>query len=135
MLKSCGLVGQSIETIIEGESPVCPGDWVEMKTSRPSPEYVADSDGNWVLPIPTKKELAEQVCAKRDEFMEVAYRKIRLIDSKVKLANYDGNKDDTPLKIKLTAWERYLVALSEIEQQPNFPDKIDWPQLPEDETT
>lgn len=126
-LKYCGQVGRSTETIIESDNPVCPSGLIEMKGERPTPEYVADANGNWIIPQLTNKELAEQAIKKRDELMEIAYRKLRLLDSKVKLAN--DIQDDTSLKRQLIEWEGYLVALSEIEQQSAFPEQINWPKI------
>lgn len=132
-MKHCGLVGQSIETVVEGLNPTCPAGWIEMKGERPTPEHIADASGYWVIPKPTTEELAKQAYKQRDELMEIAYRKIRLLDSKVKI--YEPSQDVTPLTIQLTAWEHYLVMLSEIEEQANFPKQIKWPQIPEDPTT
>lgn len=126
-MKRCGFVGQSTETIVEGGNPACPSGWIEMNAERPSIEHVADANGNWIIPQLTNKELAEQAIKKRDELMEIAYRKLRLLDSKVKLAN--DIQDDTPLKRQLIEWEGYLVALSEIEQQSAFPEQINWPKI------
>lgn len=145
-MKVYGYIGESKQIIAEYANPQTPTPLViydnngneighktaiEMNTQRPDSEYIADENGNWVLPTPTEKELTDQARNKRDELMEVAYRKIRLIEVDIKLANYNPDNDDTPEKRNLTAWEIYLSKLDKIEQQANFPYQIDWPNQPD----
>lgn len=51
-MKVYSLVGHSIQQI-GGE---CPEGWIEMECERPSDDYVATSDGKWIIPVETNSE-------------------------------------------------------------------------------
>lgn len=46
------LTGHSMQQI-GGE---CPEGWIEMACERPSNDYVATSEGKWIIPVKTKSE-------------------------------------------------------------------------------
>ena len=46
------LAGYSIQQI-GGE---CPEGWIKMECERPSNDYVATSEGKWIIPVETKSE-------------------------------------------------------------------------------
>lgn len=46
------LAGYSMQQI-GGE---CPEGWIEMECERPSNDYVATSEGKWIIPVETKSE-------------------------------------------------------------------------------
>lgn len=106
----------------------------ELLTGQSNGKLVAaDENGNPVLidhPEPDLENIKAQVLVERDRLSETAFRKIRVLESKIKLNSHNPDDDDTPEKRSLTAWETYLIALDEIDQQPNFPYEIEWPQMP-----
>lgn len=84
--------------------------------SRPQPQEPAS---------PTAEQLAVYVLARRDALLSLAAIRIAPLQDAVDLAL------DTPEdRLRLTAWKQYRVALNRVGQQANFPQEIDWPQVP-----
>lgn len=103
-----------------------------LTTVAPNSPYDKWDGEQWVKDQQAENDdLAKAALEQRDQFMMQASKSIDLLQAKIKLANHNPDDDDTPEKQLLTAWETYLVNLSQIEQQPNFPQEINWPQMPQ----
>lgn len=59
-MKYYAIIGQSGCTCDETSTPVCPEDHIEMQGPRPGPDYVAQADGTWEMPVPTPEEQEEE---------------------------------------------------------------------------
>lgn len=88
----------------------------------------ADKDGNPVLvdqPPLTSDQLRDQAIAQKDKLLSLSSKKIAPLQDAVDL---DMASDEEVEKLK--EWKKYRVLLNRIESQSNFPDEIDWPQIP-----
>lgn len=124
-------VGESEYTIDLARDEV-PQGYIEIIEERPEEgDYIVSDAGEWVLREKSQEELTSEVLAKQSELMGIAREKIELLTIRIKHKSYDEIQDDTPEKISLTAWEKYLIALDDVTTQPNFPNDITWPEMPE----
>ncbi|MCO7612858.1 tail fiber assembly protein [Pseudomonas chlororaphis] len=92
-------------------------------------EDVADDEHFSVTPLPvapTAVELAALATNKRDGLLATAATKIGPLQDAVEL---DLATDSEVELLKL--WKRYRVELNRIEQQEDFPAKIEWPTPPD----
>ena len=79
-----------------------------------------------VTPAPlTLDEMLESANTKRDELLAIAALRIAPIQSAVDLA-IATNADIANLK----TWKQYQVAVNRVPDQPDFPEKITWPDQP-----
>lgn len=63
-MKIYGVIGTSTMTVVNDGVKYTPSNnEVLMSSERPSEEYIANTDGTWVLPVPTKEEKLAQLVA------------------------------------------------------------------------
>jgi len=74
---------------------------------------------------PTQEELRAKALAVRDGLMGVATARMAPLQYAVELSA----ATDTEIAA-LEAWKWYCVELNRIEQQPSFPDAVEWPTSP-----
>lgn len=73
--------------------------------------------------------LIQQAQTQRQVLMGEASQEIAvLVDALDPSIISDPSDDD---QVKLIAWKTYRVELSKIDQQPNYPDSINWPSKPQ----
>lgn len=73
--------------------------------------------------------LIQQALAQRQALMSEASQEIAvLVDALDPSIISDPSDDD---QVKLIAWKTYRVELSKIDQQPSYPDSINWPSKPQ----
>lgn len=73
--------------------------------------------------------LIQQAQTQRQVLMGEASQEIAvLVDALDPSIISDPSDDD---QVKLIAWKTYRVELSKIDQQPNYPDSINWPAKPQ----
>lgn len=73
--------------------------------------------------------LIQQAQTQRQVLMGEASQEIAvLLDALDPVIISDPSDDD---QVKLVAWKTYRVELSRVDQQPNYPDSINWPSKPQ----
>ncbi|WP_420996251.1 tail fiber assembly protein [Cupriavidus sp. 30B13] len=87
------------------------------------------SEGEPILvdpPPPTLAQLSERARVKRDELLRAAADKIAPLQDAVDLSEATDAE-----RARLQGWKRYRVDMNRIDQQPGFPQAIDWPEAPD----
>jgi hypothetical protein len=103
------------------------GDLPEGLTREPRPgEHFIWKNGKWTLDKSAQRATQTlQVLDRRDELLREAQLRIAPLQYAEKLGSATESETEG-----LVTWMRYSVELNRIEQQDQFPDKIDWPALP-----
>ncbi|AVG38550.1 tail fiber assembly protein [Achromobacter insolitus] len=98
---------------------------IDITGMAPLPvEGLLYQDGEFVKPAPPTLT-PEEAFAQRDALLREAAVHI------APLQDADDLEIATPEeRAALLAWKQYRVALNRIDQQPTFPQAIDWPQPP-----
>ncbi|MFK0088732.1 tail fiber assembly protein [Pseudomonas sp. NPDC090755] len=98
------------------QSPMNEIEWVEME----------DSDPVVVQWLEARKPSAEAlVLAKRDSLLRIAALRIAPLQDAV-----DIEEATDAEKAELVLWKKYRVALNRVQDQPGYPDTINWPAMP-----
>lgn len=77
------------------------------------------------IPAPTPEELTANALAMRDQLLRVAAIRIAPLQDAVELD--EATDADTA---NLKKWKQYRVAVNRIQDQPGFPQTLDWPIQP-----
>jgi hypothetical protein len=86
--------------------------------------------GRWVKDDEQEQSwLIEQALNQRQSLMSEASQEIAVLIDALDPAIIDDPSDED--QVKLTAWKAYRVELSKIDQQPSYPDAINWPLKPQ----
>ncbi len=83
----------------------------------------------------TDEELRQKIYYEKNSLIDIALRQINMIETSIKYADYKPEDNDAPEKRNLTAWVNYFNELKSIEQQPNYPFEVEWPEIPSDIVT
>ena len=76
-------------------------------------------------PAPTPEEVRMFAVAERDRLLSLAALRMAPLQDAVDL------ETATPAEIaSLKQWKRYRVDLNRVEQQPDFPTTVAWPEVP-----
>ncbi|OZI39044.1 hypothetical protein CEG14_05780 [Bordetella genomosp. 1] len=122
------------------ESPLEPGvflipggaiDVEPPSAVRDGMRYVPAEGGGWLeSPVPehalSREQLSSIARSDRDVLLGVAALRIAPLEDAVDLGIASADETDA-----LAQWKAYRVALMRIEQQPGFPETIDWPAVPQ----
>lgn len=103
------------------------GELPETFTSVPWPgEFYVWRDNAWALDDQARlADVGNQVLTQRDALLRDAVLRI------APLQYAEDIGDTTPVEqLALLEWKLYSVELNRLEQQPDFPTVIDWPQVP-----
>jgi len=90
---------------------------------------VKDEDGYPQIvdrPGPSKQELAAVV--KNDQMQLLAYAALKIAPLQDAVDLDDATAEEEAL---LKKWKQYRVALNRIDQQANYPTKVEWPAAPD----
>lgn len=58
-MKYYAVINSNLQTVDTTKQPVCPDGYIEMLELRPSPEYIANDKGEWVLPTEKQGDTEE----------------------------------------------------------------------------
>lgn len=118
--------GESIENISYEDNFNLPDGYVIMSGSRPSPDYYASDDGDWIPgPSPAQREiLISKANSLKVALIAEASGNIATIQDEIE---FDG--DDGSLAALVILWKKYRIEVRNVDTStaPN----IDWPIKPE----
>jgi len=81
-------------------------------------------------PAPTEEELVATARAERDRLMCEVYDPTMMQLLRRHRTAVISGADTTEINTIIVAWDSYAYALERISEQPGFPTKIVWPQIP-----